>query len=184
MKKRCSYGLLTVWIVCGVYFGIAGYLGSEALQGTSTEARSLAQSSAYYNYEGLTFATENDLRAFLQEKNFASFFPWLFQIPQIVTPLIAAVAFGLLGGCGRMLKELVLDKKPATDLRFVSCPLFGAFIGLLVYLLALILPAVFISGTRPIRPLTIAAISIAAGLFYERVYKSLEAQIKKLFPVT
>jgi len=159
-------------------------MGSKALESTSADIRSPAKAVPYLEYEGLTFAAEGDLLAFLGERGSARLFPWLFLLPQIVTPLIAAMSFGLLGGCIQVLKQLVKDKKLPGDLCFVSCPVFGALTGLIVYFLALFLPLTFMSGGRPTRPEAIIAVSGLAGIFYDHVYNWMEVQIKKIFPLT
>lgn len=91
--------LAVFWLLLGLYFGIAGWQGSKALQKTVAKSASGANTQSY-EFEGLNFKDEESLRDFLRERASSKWFPWIFSVPQDITPLIAAVCVWLLRRCG------------------------------------------------------------------------------------
>jgi hypothetical protein len=176
--KTVSYFVTLLWILMGLYFGIAGWQGSKALEKTSVE-KSAVGSKQSYEFEGLNFADENSLREFLRERSSNRWFPWIFSIPQDTTPLIAAMAFGLLGGAARLLKQLSLDSEEVAVIKLFSDPLFGSIIGLMVFFLSLLLPALLTSGRNPVRPEAIVGFSLFGGVFSEHAYEWIQKQVVK-----
>jgi hypothetical protein len=168
-------------MLLGLYTGMAGWVATKALQNTSVAKPAAGSEQHYYEFEGLTFADEDSLRDFLQERRSSRWFPWIFEVPQELTPLIASMAFGLVGGAARLLKRVSLDGKRVSSLHIFSEPLFGSVIGLMIFFLSLVLPAVFTSGKNPVRPEALVGFSLFGGAFSEQAYDWLESQVSKLF---
>jgi hypothetical protein len=177
--KVVTYIITVVWIMIGLYFGIAGWVGSKALQKTSVEKPAPGAGAQSVEFEGINFKSEESLRQFLRERTSSRWFPWIFSIPQDTTPLIASMAFGLLGGAARLLKRLSLDSEDIPPAKLFADPLFGAILGLAIFFLSLLLPALFTSGRNPVRPEAIVAISLFGGIFSEHAYEWIEKQVKR-----
>jgi hypothetical protein len=176
-----TYIVTLLWLILGLYFGIAGWEGSKALQKTAVAKSTSGTNEQSYEFEGLNFKDEASLREFLRERASSRWFPWIFSVPQDITPLIAALAFGFLGGAARLLKILSIDSKDIPLAKLFSDPLFGAIIGLTVFFLSLLLPALFTSGTNPVRPEAIAGISLFGGIFSEDAYAWVKKQVSDKF---
>lgn len=177
--KVVTYLITLVWIAIGLYVGLAGWEGSKALQKTSVEKPAAGASGQSLEFEGLNFKDEESLRQFLRERQSRRWFKWIFSIPQDITPLIASIAFGLLGGAARLLKRLSLDSEDISLTKLFSDPLFGGILGLAIFFLSLLLPALFTSGRNPVRPEAIVAISLFGGIFSEHAYAWIEKQVKR-----
>jgi hypothetical protein len=183
--KVLTYIVTFVWLILGLYFGIAGWQGSKALQKTAVAKSASSTNAQSYEFEGLNFKDEESLREFLKERASSRWFPWIFSVPQDITPLIAALAFGFLGGAARLLKILSIDSKDIPPAKLFSDPFFGAIIGLTMFFLSLLLPALFTSGTNPVRPEAIAGVSLLGGFFSEEAYAWVKKQVnEKVFSST
>jgi len=181
--KNLQYVIVLGRLLASGYLCAAGWVGSKTLQNTSVPGQRESDGEAnYYEFEGLTFADEASLKEFLQERTSGSWFPWVFSLPRELAPLLASMAFGLLGGAARLLRKLSIAGAGPTPAELFTAPLFGALIGLLLYFLALLLPAIFTSGKNPGRPETLAGLSLFGGVFSEQAYKWIEDQVVKLFP--
>lgn len=162
------------WLVLGGYFGAAGWLGSKVLQSTAISE------NTYYEFDGLSFAGPDALGEFLRQKTWGPWFPWLFGVVE-VAPLVAAVAFGLVGGSARTLADLSFGTYTGHLSSAFTRPLFGAVMGALLYFLSLVVPAAFIAGSNPLRPETLAGFALFGGMFSEHAYHWIEAKVRHLF---
>lgn len=74
---------------------------------------------------------------------------------------------------------LSLDAEEIPPSKLFGDPLFGGVIGLTVFFLSLLLPALFTSGTNPVRPEAVVGISLFGGLFSEHAFDWVEKQVKR-----
>jgi hypothetical protein len=181
--RTFSFALLLVWVLGASYLAVGGWLGCKALEdeAASGPASEVAEAGPY-SCDGHEFASVEDLRVYLRFRDASTFFPLLQHIPQQVVPLLAAVAFGMVGGCIRLLKEVALDHRHPRPLRVAGGPLFGGLMGLVFSFLALMAPSIFSTQTGATRIETLAGLSLLGGAFSEHAYAWLESQAKKVFP--
>lgn len=179
--KFLKYLITIGWIVSGLYLGIAGWQGTKALQKISAHQPDGATTDQSVEFEGLNFRDNASLRQFLRQRESNRWFPWIFIVPQDITPLIATIAFGLLGGAARLLKRLALDSEELSTTKLFSDPLFGGILGLAVFFLSLLLPALFTGGKSLVPLEVLVAVSFLGGIFSEHAYDWIEKQVKRFF---
>ena len=167
--------VILVWILIGVYFGVGGWLGTKVLQSTTISE------DKNYEYDGLSFAGQDQLNEFLLQKTWGVWFPWLFAVNSLA-PLIAAIAFGLIGASARQCREM--NRGVVSTTVVLMQPPFGAMMGALIYFMALIVPTAFMDGSTPLRTETLIGTALFGGMFSERSYLWIEAQIAKVFPTS
>lgn len=177
--KVVTFLLTITWLVVGLYLGVAGWEGSKALEKTSVQKRTDGTTAQSFEFEGLNFKDEESLIRFLKQRESIRFFPWIFSMPQSITPLIAAIAFGIVGGSARLLKRLSIDGDQLTLPTVFADPLFGGIVGLTIFFMSLLLPLLFTSGRTPVRPETLVAVSLFGGIFSEQAFAWIQKQIKK-----
>ncbi len=169
--------IIIAWMFIALYVGSAGWVACKALENISVGS----DSEHYVEYEGISFENKESLQEFLHDSKGAKLFPWIFAIPQELAPLITSVAFGLLGGVAGLLKKITIDSSPVSSLPVIACPAFGALVGVMLFFLSFLLPAIFIAGRNPGRTETLVGVSLFGGLFSEASYIWIDKQIKKLF---
>lgn len=167
-----------LWMIASVYVGCAGIFVCEALENTSKSA-----TDQYVEYKGISFESEKSLEEFLHDSEGATLFPWIFAVPQEFAPLITSVAFGMVGGVVLLLKKIAVDHLSVSSVPTITMPLFGGFIGLMLFLLSFLLPALFVAGRNPARTMTLVGLSFFGGAFSEQAYLWISQQVvRKLFP--
>lgn len=166
------------WLVIACYAGVAGYVACKAVESTATSA---ADESV--EYHGLNFENGENLQQFLHDSEVAKLFPWIFAVPQECVPLITSAAFGLLGGAIVTLKKLAIDQLRIPSSSVFTLPVFGAVVGMMLYFLSFLLPAIFISGRSPTRPESLVGLSCLGGAFSEQAFRWMKEQVEgKIFP--
>lgn len=173
--------VFTTFLLIGLYIGIAGWMGSRVFEESEVKVSDAANSQSY-EYDGIRFQREQDLKVFLLNESAIKWFPWIFEIP--VPPLlIAAMGFGILGGIGGTLKKVVIDKRKFLSLYLIVEPLFACVIACVFFFLSFILPAVLTTGNYTARPEALIGFALLGGIFSRQVYIWLETNvITKIFP--
>jgi hypothetical protein len=171
--------LVAVWFIAGFYFGVAGLTTASRLESTVRESADSAGSS-YFEYDGLTFRDRESLNAFLRDRQFSQFVSWTFELPVEVLSLMTSLAWGILGGATRLIKNLI-DRVAIQDLPVFLGPLFGGLLGLMVWLMAELAPVLFFTGDTTARPLTLVALSFFGGLFSEDTFEWVRKRARKIF---
>lgn len=177
MRAFLSILVLAIWGLGGLYCGISGWLGCNAVEKTVTAQPSSGSAVIYHD---IPFASEGELREFLSQESDAQFSPWLYATPQSLWPLIASLGFGLLGGTGRILKYRALDKTAFAVLPVFSAPLFGALLGTLLFYLSYLVPTFLVVSENRVRPTSLAAIALFGGFFSEHTFAWIERQYKDI----
>lgn len=180
MMRALRFSLITVWFLLGLYGGLAGYLAANAL-GESTSAQCAGREGRLFEFQGLTFASQRDLKDFLQEQESANWFPWIFELPQILIVMLACAGFGVAGGAARMIRQLAKGQNTVTLEDASVVPLLGGITGLLMYFLAFLVHSAFVSGECSIRLVAVVGLSLFGGYFYEDAHAWVSKQVKRIF---
>jgi hypothetical protein len=177
VKNALGAIVLLLWTIASVYVGAASFLHSKALENVS---RSTTRQGSY-DYQGLNFRNAEELRAFIRQEQLSETFPWAVDVPFELVPLLLAVSAGCLGGVVRVLQAGTIGQAPIWRQKFIGRPLFGVAIGLMLFLLATILPAILTSGGSAYRTESVLALSFFGGLFSERTFTWVEEQTQQVF---
>lgn len=165
-------------MVGALYVAVAGLVAYKTLESVTVTSGS----DQYVEYEGLSFENKESLQEFLHDKQSYSLFPWIFALPQELVPIITSIAFGMLGGVVVLLKHVLHDHLRISALPVLIRPVFGGLIGLMLFLLSFLAPALFVTSSRSsARTETLAGLSFVGGAFSEIAYIWMEAQVRKLF---
>jgi hypothetical protein len=181
---------VTILLVIGSYGASCGFIASKALEKTNrpVDKKSTPNQTTPtpgIDYDGLNFRDEESLDQYLREQSWNRWCAWVFSLPREILPLFAAMAFGFCGGAIRSLFQLMRPpRQDLTSIAIIAAPLFGAAIGFLLFMMALLLPKMIVSGNQPIKPetLTLAALSLFGGVFSDESYNWINSQIAKFFP--
>lgn len=182
LRKPGKIISLVFWTAYGLYIGIGGLsrLEFEERQ-KSVQQREYEQpsdSAMTWTYRDpvtekyVSFATYEDLAAFAAIKSLSAWFPWLFGIPSFLALVLAATAFGALGGVTGLAYQLAVPDPTTTrwDLQYFYLPFMGFLIGLLVLGIANIFPALLTVESGRIRPMTLTFLCLFCGLFSSKFY--------------
>jgi hypothetical protein len=170
--------IVTIWLIGALYVAVAGWVAYKTLEGVTVSSGP----DQYVEYEGLSFQNKENLQEFLHDKQSYSLFPWIFALPQELVPILTSIAFGTLGGVAALLKQILHDRLPVSNLPVFSRPVFGALMGFMLFLLSFLAPALFVTSSRPsARAETLAGLSFFGGAFSDLAFTWVEAQVRKLF---
>lgn len=179
-NKRVLYcTALLGWIALVLYFGVGSFAVKTLQKATPAGTH---QQQPYYFYDGLSFASEADLKAFLSERRSSKAFPWVFKLPVEVTILIISFSFGCLGSAiweFRAILRAAPDWVPHPTL--LLHPVFGGFIGLMVVFISFVIPAALAVGDYSLRPESLAGLAMFGGLFSEKAFLWIKAKAETLF---
>jgi hypothetical protein len=180
-SNTAAYVVICVWLAFGGYLAVSGWIALKVLQETAVSDSVTGAVQSFVEYRGISFRDAQEAMKFIQEQRSEAFAPWMFLLPYAVVPLVASVGWGILGGAVRLLKVMALSKASVPQRSLFSDPLFGGVIGLTVVLVAWAVPSLLTTSTGPMRPESIAALSICGGFFSEQAFLWLENAAKQIF---
>lgn len=180
MKQALRYAVFAGWLLSAAYFTAAGYYGNSVNQATGAAQLSASPTSPYVVYDGLTFASIEEVQAYVAETTGAKWFPFLFELPSILIPLMTTMGIGALGTCITLTARLVIRRERLEAMPYVIGPLFGALIGTAICFVAIVSPTWLPVDLSP-GFTTLLFISFLAGLVYEQSSRWLAAKAKGLF---
>lgn len=169
--------VLCGWSVVSIYTGAASFMAVKAFE----DASQRASSDGSYDYRGINFANSNELGNFVRQERLGTWFPWIPEVPIELVPLLLAASFAAFGGVMAIVKLVAVDQLPLEQTPFVSLPLFALAVGVMLFFLSFLVPAVFTTGRGAPRTETVAGISLFGGLFAERTFVWIDAQIRQFF---
>jgi hypothetical protein len=177
LVRALRVGVIAIWMLAAAYLGAGGWIAGKTFESSTAPGRP----GEYVEFDGISFDSTSSMLAYIRDTQRSQLFPWIFAVPQEIMPLITALAFGLLGGTANIVKKVARDRISIEAAPIVATPVFGALIGLMLFLISLVVPAVFISGPAMTRTETLAGISFFGGAFAEIAFPWLEKQIRGLF---
>ncbi len=174
--------MIVLMFLVGVYGASAGWIASTAFEKTSVPGK--VTNSPAYEYKGIKFRDEESLNQFLREERWGNWCPWVFGIPREILPLLAATAFGFLGGTVRCIYLVSRPRQQPSFTTLLTALPLGMAIGLLLFMLSWLLPKLFLSGSHAAKPetITLAAFSLFGGTFSDEAYNWIQSRVTKLFP--
>jgi hypothetical protein len=181
MRNLAQYAVIAIWLVTGAYLSASGWVAMKALEETSVVSTTAAGGGHGVEYQGLIFRDEQSVMDFIGEQRSTWMWPWIFDLPHELIPLLACVGFGIVGGAARLLKILVLDRTALSARFLYGDPVFGGTIGVLVVFVAWTLPSMITTAKGPLRPESLGALALFGGLFSEHAFLWLERAAKRLF---
>lgn len=208
-EKVLISGSIIFWLLFGFYFGIGGYSWSLYLQektrvGALVEERNNAVKdlrnklnqlpdsifncslpsnlfrSTDREYHNKTFSSPEELELYLSYESISKLYPWLENIPNAISLVITACAFGLIGGIIQILKQVAFEDKPLESTKYFSLPVLGLLTGVIVLGITHLLPTIFFSSGAEISANSMMFISLFSGLFSKKLYERLSSIFDKL----
>lgn len=174
-----KYAITLTLLASSLYICVSGYQAAKILQQGTLKTNN-SEKSKTYEYHGIVFADEQSLMDFVGEQQASRWFGWIFNLPGNLVLLVGCMAAGLFGGGVRIMMRLATKPKTVTYNKVLVDPIVGASIGVLLFFFSMAVPAMFSSGSGPVRPETALVFSMCGGLFSEQAYKWLEAQVSRL----
>jgi hypothetical protein len=181
LSPGIQYVVIAIWLIGGVYLGVAGWIGMKALEETAVVHSPSAPTGHGVEYHGLVFRDEQSALDFIQEQRSTRLAPWMFDLPAEILPLVACLGFGVVGGAARLLKILALERVAVSSRALFSDPIFGGVIGFAFVVIAWTLPSIVTTAKGPVRAETLAALALCGGLFSEQAFARLEKAATGIF---
>lgn len=158
------------WVIAGLYLGIGSWV-RVAYEDRETAVTSASKAAIA---EGIPFDSAEAAALRLEEEKARQWFPFIFSLPRFAALAVAGVAFGLLGGTGRVLKLRVVDGANLNAAHCLATPILGMLFGLFVLIAAFALPAaLMLSPDVKLHPITIVVLCFLGGCFPSELYERL-----------
>jgi hypothetical protein len=166
-----SYVAICTWVVANLDAAIA-----------LNEKQTNQSGAGEVVYQGIAFSNIYEAREAVEQDNVASCFSWAYKLPASLPLILAALSFGILGGVGNVMYKAIGSRKQS-DVAIALTPLFGAILGLMVFGVTYLLPAVLtVDNNMTTRPISVVFLALYAGVFSNHVYNWIEEQaVKKFF---
>lgn len=173
VKNGIAAFTLVLTALLSGYLATATFMHSKALEDVSISS----DNDGSYDYKGVNFRDTKELQRFIKQEKLEDFFPWISSMPIELVPMILSVSTAAFGGVAAVLSTIVRLKKAPWATPYVGQPLFGAAVGLMLFLLSFLIPSVLTTGDSPPRAESIAAISFFGGLFSNQTFQWIENQV-------
>lgn len=179
--KVAAAVVLTIWVLCGFYFGAAGLMRAdfdiqlERLneERAGADAEELSQK---IQIDDATYSNLIEAKQALLEEPIQRYFPWLLDLPHLVGLLFAGCGFGALGGVTRVLARLSLKKEELSLMAAAVDPLFGALMGILALGVSYVLPSALVTGETVLNPTSLLFFCLFSGVFADEFYTGIKSR--------
>ena len=175
---------LLVWLIVGLYFGIAGLAKAkydENIQEIENKKEKLMKESVDYKLDDLTFSNKYELLHYIEDKNVSKYFLWAQEISSFLSLILTSFFFGILGSISSIFKEIVYDNVNISDIKIWSKPLLGGLTGLVIFGLSYILPEILVNNSGSMKPITLMFLSMFGGMFTKEFQDKLSLYFNKVF---
>jgi hypothetical protein len=167
------------FLIVGLYVTVCCYQAIRTLRSAYNEPTS-SKAATTYEYKGQTFADQASLMAAIREDKSTVWFDWIFVVPESLILLVASMSGGMFGGAAGILIRLPNPRYKVGNQKTLIYPIIGLSMGALLYFFSLALPAIFTTGSNPIRPESAIVFAMSGGLFSDQAYKWLRTQVSRL----
>jgi hypothetical protein len=168
----------------GLYFGVGGMAQVEYNDRLQALTVKVDSDTTQLEYDGMTWKNETELKKYIlhqEQQIFFRVFPWVDEVPDIISLLITSCAFCLLGSIVSIMRRLLFENdRPATTFMLLY-PLFGAVSGLLVLAINYLLPTILVRDAENLRPITLMFFSLFVGLFLKEFYMKISSVVNSKF---
>lgn len=110
-----------------------------------------------------------------------SYITFITILPYMALLFLGAGAGGTLGSVARMIIDHARNVRPIRESKFLSFPLLGFFMGIMVLAISYVIPTIFIKGQSSLNIASIVLISFFAGVFSDGFYEKIQLLIQKFF---
>lgn len=180
MKTRKIITVVSRWLVALVAAVVFLYFGFSAFEELSLQTLLETESEVPprpTNFEGVSFASQKDLRVYLYDLQRDRFYPWAAYLRNWHCLAIVALAAGFLGGLIREVHSSIFTRRTRVPLY----SWFGLGIAALLAAALLLLPKAFLTQASTYRPEAVSALCLSAGCFSEESWVFLKTLTPKIF---
>lgn len=161
-----------------LYFGTGGYVIIQNEQmyedAQKLEKREVVENGSKYDNIEL-------LRMVKQRQQIIKLFPYAQHIPNGVSFIITAMAFGIVGAIGRVINDIIRLKQKLTETpNLLLIPLHGAIIGVVILGISYSIPILLTGDNIQLKPISMVFISLLGGIVYDNFYTWIIGTINKL----
>ncbi len=118
-----------------------------------------------------------------QHNKFMRFYPWMEDLPDIISLLLTCCAFSLLGSYILIVRGFTVRKRKV-DLAGHPAIILSSFLtGLVIMGLSYLLPLVLINEGGKIRPFTLMFLSLFGGMYSNTFYDKLSKYVGQMFKI-
>ncbi len=179
-NSMVGYFIIGLWIVIGLYFGVAGWIRFD-LDTLAVVAAAAPENPV--DYMGIKFRSPEDLAVLQQsEKIRGSIFAWVLNIRSPLLVLISAPAFGVVGNSLILLRKRLKETKVPDIKEPILSPITGGLTALLIMGVIYVLPsAIPIDENVLLQPISQLFISLIAGAYADQIHIWLQSRVEKVF---
>jgi len=110
-----------------------------------------------------------------------SYIAFITILPYMALLFLGAGSGGSLGSVARIIIDHARNVKPIGESKFLSFPLLGFFMGIMVLSISYVVPSIFIKGESSLNIASIVLISFFAGIFSDGFYNRIQTLIERFF---
>jgi hypothetical protein len=130
-------------------------------------------------YDEITFVNESAMKKYAAAQQAGSWFPYIIDLPQSLSLMLAALAFGAVGGTIRAAYDCVAGNALLTS-RAYAIQGLGALTGIVILAFSYIVPTVFAESETVVRPIALLFFCILGGMFYDQIFAWAKLRITTL----
>jgi hypothetical protein len=160
-----------------LYAAAAGWVGAE-LSAIMLDSRPPTSTTPII-YDGISWVNETAMQRYRAVESAKHWFPWIVGLPQPVTLMMTALAFGGLGGVARAGHDALSNQRPLVARDFATIGLAG-LMGLFVLGATYVVPSAIAASNAPIRPHALLFTCTFGGLFHEHFYEWMKQIVAKI----
>lgn len=118
-----------------------------------------------------------------QYQKFMRFYPWMEDLPDIITLLLTCCSFSLLGSYILIARGFALRKRKVLAVGHPTIILSSFLTGLVIMGLSYLLPLVLVNEGGKIRPFTLMFLSLFGGMYSNTFYDKLSKYVGQMFKI-
>ncbi len=179
--------LLILWLVGGLYVGIAGWAKIQAnqLKQQAFEAQQEVDCNdptSHFEYKGVSYCTAEDaaIQAYIDNVGNLQL-GWIFYLPDPLPLLLTAFAFGAVGSIVRLFRVIIGTQKLAGFYTLSISPALGGMTALMLLGISYLAPFIFSNSNINLSPTVIPFLALFAGAFSEHIQRWFQMRLDKLF---
>lgn len=190
-KLRWRIVLFVLWLIAGLYFGIASWtkINYDQLVAQAQEAQSKVNCddpnhTGYQDSDGIEYCTLEDVYAANQLTLMEQIhLDWIFYLPDPLPFILSAVAFGILGAMVRIIRTATSLKDFPELHSLLQAPVLGGVTAIMLLGISYIFPYLFTDTNILLKPQVQPFLSLFAGVFSEHVQKWFQSVMEKNFKI-
>lgn len=188
-KVAVRITLLTLWLLAGLYFGIAGwaniYIDDLVRQAGQAHLEvDCSNPGGGFEYNGETYCTMQDVIVDQSVERVENLrLQWVSYLPDPLPMLLAAFAFGAVGSVVRILRMIIAAQELSSFYTLSLSPALGGMTAVMLLGLSFLLPSIFTDAKVSLNPTIVPFLSLFAGAFSEHIQKWFQIRLDKIFGI-